>query len=113
MRQTTVLRAGLPKLLSHELGEGRVLKHPGGDKNAMGDDRDNRWDGPWRIAARRGFHLVFDAGVGRLILLVPGGEGGAEKDGNGGWPDAVRTVECVHATLSEGPLFIEWGSLHQ
>jgi hypothetical protein len=67
-----VLRAGLPESLLHKLGEGRVLS-PGGDENAMGDDRNTRSDDPWQIAARRGFHPVFDAGVKRLIMVVYGG----------------------------------------
>jgi hypothetical protein len=41
-------------------------------------------DGIRRHAIGGGFHPVFDAGVGHLILLVPGGEGGAEKEGETG-----------------------------
>jgi hypothetical protein len=51
-----VLRAGLPESLLRELGEGQ--------------------DDPWRTAARRGFHPVFDAGVERLISVVADGAGG-------------------------------------
>jgi hypothetical protein len=81
---TVVLRAGLPESLLHELGEGRVVS-PGGDENAMGDDRYARSDDPWQIAARRGFHPVFDAGVERLIMVVSGGGGGfGNDDGTGG-----------------------------
>jgi hypothetical protein len=38
-------------------------------------------DDPWRTAARWGFHLVFDAWVERLILVVAdGGGGGGVED---------------------------------
>jgi hypothetical protein len=43
----------------------------------LGKGRDN----PWCNAARRGFHLVFDAGVERLISVVAdGGGGGGVED---------------------------------
>ena len=76
---TGVLRAGLPESLLRELGKGRVLSASGGE-NAMGDDHDDRRDDPWRIAALRGFHPVFDAGVERLIMVVAEGGGAVEND---------------------------------
>ena len=107
---TVVLRAGLPESLLHELGGGRVLEHPDGGENAMGDDRDDRWDDPWRIASERGFHPVFDAGVERLIMMVPGGEGGAEKDAGTGvgltpselWNASTPRYAKDHYSSNEG-----------
>jgi hypothetical protein len=55
-----ILQAGLLDLLLHALGKG--------------------WDDPWRTAARRGFHPVFDARVKRLILVVADGSSGVKDE---------------------------------
>ena len=51
------------------------------EKDNKGDDQE---DDPWRTAARRGFHPVFDASFKRLILVVANGGGGG---GGGVWDE--------------------------
>ncbi|KAL3772107.1 hypothetical protein ACHAW5_004945 [Stephanodiscus triporus] len=87
-----VLRAGLPDSLLRELGEGG-----GGALGTEGVcDRNDRRDDPWRIAARRGFHPVFDAGVERLMSVVVYGGGGTvvvdgdDDDGTKSGPSPVE-----------------------
>ncbi len=76
----------------------------------LGKGRDNLW----RTAARRGFHLAFDAGVERLILVVADGGGGVEdKDEDDGrtkiglslvelWDASMPRYAKKHYSLNAG-----------
>jgi len=102
--------AGLTPL---EQPQQRQRRMTGDEKD---DDDDDREDDPWRTAARRGFHPVFDAGVERLILVVAdgGGFGGIEdKDGNDGrtkigpcpvelWDASTRRYSKEHYSSNAG-----------
>ena len=57
------------------------------EKDNKGDDQE---DDPWRTAARRGFHPVFDASFKRLILVVANGGGGG---GGSGMRKAMRAEQ--------------------
>ncbi|KAL7523717.1 hypothetical protein ACHAWF_000637, partial [Thalassiosira exigua] len=60
----TLLYLGLPDSLLDELQRTDPCAE---------DDTDR----PWKLAARRGFHPVFDAGVEQLMLVIDGNDDGA------------------------------------
>ncbi|KAL7554305.1 hypothetical protein ACHAWF_017743 [Thalassiosira exigua] len=64
MTASTLLRSGLPDSLLDELQR----------TDARAEDDADR---PWKLAARRGFHPVFDAGVERLMLVIDDDDDGA------------------------------------